>query len=133
MNPTPAAGASDGRRRHDERGASESVQWAVLTPVVMLMFLGIIQVGVWYHGHNVAGHAAAAAARAESLRGAAAGSGSAAAAAIVANGGLDDLEVRVDRGPTTVDVVVTGRAPLVFDLGLAGIRRAASAPLERQR
>lgn len=133
MNHTPAARPTTRRRRRGERGASESVQWAVLTPVVMLMFLGVIQSGIWYHGHNVAGHAAAAAARAESMRGAAAGSGSAAAAAIVANGGLDDLSVQVSRNITTVDVVVTGRAPMVFDLGLSEVRRAASAPLERQR
>lgn len=128
--PTRTRGTPRGR---GERGASESVQWAVLTPVVMLMFLGIIQAGIWYHGSNVAGHAAAAAARAESVHGAASGSGRAAAEAIVGNGGLDQVAVEVSRGAGTIDVVVTGRAPMVFDLGLGAVRRTASAPLEQQR
>lgn len=119
-------------RRSDERGLTESLQWALLTPLVMLVFLGIIQVGIWYHGHNVAGHAAAAAARAEAMHGAAAGSGVVAAQNIAANGGIDELAVDVQRSGTTVEVVVTGRAPMLIDLGLAQVRRAASAPLERQ-
>jgi hypothetical protein len=37
-------------RARDERGLSESVQWAVLWPALMLVTLGIIQAGIFLHG-----------------------------------------------------------------------------------
>jgi hypothetical protein len=39
-------------RARDERGLSESVQWAVLWPALMLLTLGIIQAGIFLHGRN---------------------------------------------------------------------------------
>ena len=45
-----------------ERGSSESTQWALLIPALMLVVLGTIQAGVWLHGRNVAAQAASAAA-----------------------------------------------------------------------
>lgn len=38
-------------RMRDERGLSESVQHAVIFPVLMLLTLGVIQAGIWIHGH----------------------------------------------------------------------------------
>jgi hypothetical protein len=46
-------------------------------------------------------------------------------------GGLDDVTVETHRSGTQVQVVVSGRAPLMLDLGLARIIEQASAPLER--
>ena len=46
--------------KRSERGLSESVQHAVIFPVLMLVTLGIIQAGIWVHGHTVAERAAAA-------------------------------------------------------------------------
>ena len=37
------------------RGLSESVQWAVLTPLVLMVLLGLIHAGVLMHGRGVAG------------------------------------------------------------------------------
>lgn len=47
--------------RRDERGLSESVQFAVVWPLLVLMTLGIIQTGLWLHSRNVAQRAATAA------------------------------------------------------------------------
>ncbi len=118
-------------RQPDERGVSESVQFAVVWPVLMLLTLGILQAGVWLHGRNVAQRAAAAAV--DTARGSA-GSVTAArdsAADLARRGGLDDVSVDVVRGATEVRVTVTATSPLLLDLGLAELRESAAAPVER--
>ena len=118
-------------RARDERGLSESVQWAVLWPALMLLTLGIIQAGVFLHGRNVAQRAATAAV--DAARGS---YGSAAdaqhlAANIAASAGLKDISVRVQRSGTTVTADVSAIAPMIFDLRLGRITETASAPVER--
>ena len=117
--------------RRNERGLSESVQHAVIFPVLMLVTLGIIQAGIWVHGHTVAEHAAAAAV--DIARGS---YGSAAeaqdrAVRLATAGGLSDVNVDVRLSGGRAEVVVSGRAPMMLDLGLARIAEHASAPLER--
>jgi TadE-like protein len=115
----------------DERGLSDSVQHSLVFPVLMLATLGVIQAGIWIHGHSVAARAAAAgvdiargshgeaiAAQAESRK-------------LADAGGLHDITIHVRRDATSAEVVVSGRAPLMLDLGLAQITERASAPLER--
>lgn len=118
-------------RRPDERGYSESVQWAMLTPLVMLLLLGAIQIGMWWHGRNTALHAAAAAAEAESAYRSAAGSGQRAAETVAAAGGLQGVTVAVSRGAEQVDVTVSGTVPLLVDLGMSDVSQQASSPMER--
>ena len=118
-------------RARDERGLSESVQWAVLWPALMLVTLGIIQAGIFLHGRNVAQRAATAAV--DAARGS---YGSAAdaqhlAANIAASAGLKDVSVRVQRSGTTVTADISATAPMIFDLRLGRISETASAPLER--
>lgn len=118
-------------RARDERGLSESVQWAVLWPALMLVTLGIIQAGIFLHGRNVAQRAATAAI--DAARGS---YGSAAdaqhlAANIAASAGLKDVSVRVQRSGTTVTADISATAPMIFDLRLGRISETASAPLER--
>ena len=118
-------------RARDERGLSESVQWAVLWPALMLVTLGIIQAGIFLHGRNVAQRAATAAV--DVARGS---YGSAAdaqhlAANIAASAGLRDVSVRVQRSGTTVTADISATAPMIFDLRLGRISETASAPLER--
>ncbi len=117
--------------RRDERGLSSSVQYALLTPVLMLVVIGIIQVGVWFHGRNVAVEAAELAA--DELRGRDADVGAAQAAAqrVTAVGGLREVSVQVDRGATQVQVTVSAAAPTLVDLPLPRIEQRASAPVER--
>jgi Flp pilus assembly protein TadG len=117
-------------RARDERGLSESVQWAVLWPALMLLTLGIIQAGIFLHGRNVAQRAATAAV--DHARGS---YGSVAeaqniAANLASSGGLKDVSVRVQRTGTTVNADVAANAPMIFDLRLGRINESASAPLE---
>lgn len=116
---------------HPDRGMSESLQWAVLLPTIMLAVLGTIQAAVWLHGHNVARQAASAAAQAESAALAGSGSGARSAEQIAAAGGLTGVRVDVQRSVTTVRVDVTGQVALPIDLGLGRISQTATAPLER--
>jgi Flp pilus assembly protein TadG len=118
-------------RVRDERGLSESVQWAVLWPALMLVTLGIIQAGIFLHGRNVAQRAATAAV--DTARGS---YGSVAdarqlATTIAGSGGLKDISVRVQRTAITVTVDVSATAPMIFDFRLGRINETAAAPLER--
>jgi Flp pilus assembly protein TadG len=115
--------------RPTDRGASESLQWALITPALLLSVLGLVQGGVWLHGRQVLHSAAAAAAEAESVRDAPAGSGEGAARR-VAGSTVIDLAVSVDRTPTRVVVTVTGRAPLFFEIGQGVLTARAAAPIE---
>ena len=115
----------------DERGLSESVQWAILWPLLMLLTLGIIQAGIFLHGRNVAQRAATSAV--DIARGS---YGTAAdarhlAETIARSGGLEHVSVRVQRTGTTASADVSGNAPMIFDLGLGRITETATAPLER--
>jgi hypothetical protein len=115
----------------DQRGLSESIQLAVVWPVLMLLTLGIIQAGIWLHARNVAERAATAVV--DVARGADGSSGSAEELGddLARAGGLTDVSVTVVRGPTKVSARVSGTAPLILDLGLGGISETAAAPLER--
>jgi Flp pilus assembly protein TadG len=115
----------------DERGLSESVQWAILWPLLMLLTLGIIQAGIFLHGRNVAQRAATAAV--DAARGS---YGSAADAqhlgeSIASSGGLRSISVRVQRTGTTATAEISADAPVIFDLGIGLISETAVAPLER--
>lgn len=114
-----------------ERGVSESVQYALIWPVLMLATLGIIQSGIWLHSRNVALRAAVAAA--DTARGTYGSSSDAEAVArdIAQSGGLQQISVAVDRSPTSVTVVVRAQAALILDLGLGALTETASAPIER--
>lgn len=119
------------RPRHDERGLSESVQFALVWPVLMLVTLGILQAGIWLHGRNVAHRVVTAAA--DAARGSA---GSVAEAHelgidLARAGGLEDVTLEVSRGPRSVTATVSGEAPVLVDLGLGRVRETVSAPLER--
>ena len=115
----------------DQRGLTQSVQYAVILPALMLTTLGIIQAGVWIHGEDVAQRAANAAA--DAARGSHGSPGAAQdlAQELAAAGGLEDVRVDVARGATRVDITVTARAPMIFDVGLGRISQTASAPVER--
>ena len=118
-------------QRRDERGLSESVQFAVVWPVLMLVTLGVLQAGLWLHGRNVAQRAAAAAV--DTARGSTGTvqAGQEAGAELSRSGGLDGVVVEVLRGATDVSATVTAASPLLLDLGLGILRESAAAPLER--
>lgn len=120
-------------RTRDERGLSESVQWAMLMPLLMFLLLGAIQVGMMWHGRNTVRHAAAAAAEAESIHHAMPGSGQRSATRVAGAGGVSDLTVTVTRSPVRVDVEVSASVPVVVDLGMGRVTERASAPVEAVR
>ena len=115
----------------DERGLSQSVQYAVILPALMLSSLGIIQAGLWVHGHDVALRSANGAV--DVARGSYGTSAEAQKLAmrLTDAGGLQGVRVDVTRGAARVDVTVTAQAPLIFDVGLGRISETASAPRER--
>jgi Flp pilus assembly protein TadG len=115
----------------DERGLSESVQWAVLWPLLMLLTLGIIQAGIFLHGRNVAQRAATAAV--DAARGSYGSTGDAEqlGARIASAGGLRNISVRVRRTGSTVTADVTAYPPMILDLDLGRIDETAAAPVER--
>lgn len=120
-------------RTRDERGLSESVQWAMLMPLLMFLLLGAIQVGMMWHGRNTVRHAATAAAEAESIHHARPGSGHRSATRVAGAGGVSDLTVSVARSSERVEVEVTASIPVVIDLGMARVTERASAPVETVR
>lgn len=119
------------RARRSERGVTASTQFAVIVPALMLTIFGMIQAGLWLHARNVAGEAANAAADvARSYHGDPVRARQV-AYKITEVGGLREVSVQIDRRPDTVGVRLTGKAPLIFDIGLATVSQTASAPLER--
>jgi Flp pilus assembly protein TadG len=115
----------------DERGLSESVQWAVLWPLLMLLTLGIIQAGIFLHSRNVAQRAATAAV--DAARGSYGGAADAeqVGTTIATSGGLRSISVHVQRTGSTVTAHVSAYSPMIFDLDLGRINETAAAPLER--
>lgn len=103
----------------------------MLWPLLLLVSLGVIQAGIWIHGHNVANRAANAAADAASGSYGTAAEARQIAEGIARSGGLSSVEVGVSTGGTSVNVTVTGTAPTLLDLPLGRIHESAAAPVER--
>lgn len=119
------------RPARGQRGVTESAQFALIWPLLLLVSLGIIQAGIWIHGHNVANRAAHAAADVASGSYGSSAEARQIAEGIARSGGLTDVDVRVSTGSTVADVTVTGKAPSLLDLPLGRIAETASAPVER--
>jgi hypothetical protein len=119
------------RRGRDQRGLSESTQWAVLWPLILLVSLGIIQAGIYLHGRNVAQRAATAAV--DAARGSY-GSVTEArqlAEGIARSGGLRSVWISIDRGPAVVTAEVRADPVLILDIGVGRLRETAIAPREK--
>lgn len=99
----------------------------------MLLVLGTVQLGVWWHTRLTLSAAAATAADMLSVERTSPAAAEAAAVRVAAAGGVQGVHVTTRRGPTQVDVVVRGSAPLLVDLGLSGLEMSASAPREVAR
>lgn len=115
----------------NQRGVSESVQWAILLPALLLLVLGLVQVGVWLYSRTVAAQAAATVA---DLRAGGPEADTAARQAgrrVATAGGLEQVEITVDVAADHLLVTVSGRAPLFFDVGQGLIVERAVLPLER--
>ena len=114
----------------NERGTSESVQLALIWPLLLLVTLGIIQAGIWIHGRQAALRAAIAAADVASGSAGSAAAADDLATKIAASAGLRSVEVGVDMSGPQVRVVVSGTTPTILDLPLGRITESAAAPRE---
>lgn len=112
-----------------ERGMSESIQWAVLLPVLLLSVLGIIQAGIVLHARTAAHNAALAGAEAQSLAGQGSGVADRVAREVAGQAGLLDVQVRVGGG-SQVAVDVEGRVDGFFPVGPRTVRAHAEMPRE---
>ena len=111
---------------------SESLQWTIATPLIMLCILGTIQGGLLLHGRSTVRQAAAAAAEVEAVSQPGSNTGSATAQRVAQAGGLTAVSVQVSRTPTAVDVVVLATVPVFFDIGQGNVSGHASMPQERE-
>lgn len=116
--------------RVDERGMTESVQLALIWPLLLLVTIGVIQAGIWIHGRQVALRAAVAAADVASGSSGSSGAARELATKIARSAGLNSVAVDVDTSATTVRVVVSGTMPAILDLPLGRIAESAAAPRE---
>lgn len=116
--------------RDEDRGSS-SVELALVAPLLMLLVLGVLQFGLWYHAQHVVIAAAQDAARATAIENADPATGRQRARDLLTAGlGVDahTATVEVSTGPDTVTVHVTARLrPLIPLLGDLALRADAHA------
>lgn len=117
----------------DERGLTESVQWALLMPVLLGVLLGGLQVALTWHARNVALAAASAGAEAGAALSARPDDAHRAARTVLAGGGMSDVRIDVRDDGRTVHVHVAGRPQTVVPLGAGPVDGRAAVPKERVR
>jgi Flp pilus assembly protein TadG len=124
-----AARAAAPRRPDDDRGSAEV---AVATPLLLLLVLLVIQVAVWMHGDHTAATVARQAV--ETARAADSANAQAQAEAFADEIGgtvLGDRGIAVERGETTVRVVVEAEVPSLIPGLTWPVRHELTAPVER--
>ncbi|MCC6497190.1 MAG: pilus assembly protein [Propionibacteriaceae bacterium] len=115
----------------NQRGVAESTQWAILLPVLLLLVLGLVQLGVWLQSRTVASQAASVAADLRATGPAADAAAREAGRRVATRGGLDEVEISFAAADGHLVVTVSGRAPLFFDIGQGLIIERAVLPLEQ--
>lgn len=118
--------------RHDERGLSDSIQWALLAPLIVLLVLGAVESAIVLQARTCVAHAALAGAEAQAVAGSP-GSGAAQQAAtdVTSASGLRNVTVTSGQGGGQVSVTVTAHVDLPIDLGFGAVRASATIPVER--
>ncbi len=111
----------------NQRGVSESTQWAVLTPLVLMLLLGLIQTAVWLHARTVAQQAAATVA---DLHAARVADPIVAGIRVATSGGLQQVNISITDSGGLLVTTVTGRAPIFFDVGQGAVEARAVLPRE---
>jgi len=116
---------------HDDRGLSESVQWAVLGTAVIGCLLALIDAGLWLHGRSVAVAAVIDGASAASSWQASDGDGEAAARATAAAGGLRDVSVTITTQGASVDVLIDAEVPSFIGWATPHVHAHTTRPKEQ--
>jgi len=117
--------------RADERGLSESVQWAVLGAALIGCLLALIDAALWLHGRSVAVAAAIDGASAASSWHASTSDGEAAARATAANGGLTGVSVTVLLQAGRIDVTIDAKVPSFIGWATPDVHAHATRPKEQ--
>ena len=107
---------SRGRSEHRqcrERGVSESLQWSLVWPVVLLVVVAVIQIAVVLQARATVTEARAAV-RVQALRGSHAGEAEATARDVAQTSKVTDVTVTVSTTDSLVRVDVEGRAAALF-------------------
>ncbi|OYN90661.1 TadE/TadG family type IV pilus assembly protein [Parenemella sanctibonifatiensis] len=94
----------------DQRGLSESVQWALVTPLLLGLLLGGLHLGMHHHGTTVARDAASIGVDVVAS-GRPAPEATAAAERFAIEGGLRAVQVQIQPRGRLVAVVVSGDVP----------------------
>jgi len=114
-----------------ERGLTNSLQFTVIVPALMLATFGLIQAGLWLHARNVAAEAVTAAADVARDYDDDPAAARDAAQRIAVVGGLTDVRLTINRQPDSVSVTMAAKPPVIFEFGLGRITETATAPVER--
>lgn len=101
-------------QRHDDRGVTRSVEFALLMPALLGAVFLVIVIAVTMHGRSVAQQAAMVGAEQAAFYGAQVEQGVLVASQFAERGGLQDVDVRVELVGSTVTVRVAGWAPNPF-------------------
>lgn len=122
--------------RTDDRGDA-TVEFAVVAPALMLLILGVLQFGLWYHAGHVVQTAALEASRVVAAEDGRAEDAEARAAGVLRSGlgaGISSPVVEVSIGPDFVSVrVETSMRGLLPIPGLDSIALGAEAFSYRER
>ncbi|MDR1355010.1 MAG: pilus assembly protein [Propionibacteriaceae bacterium] len=114
-----------------ERGLSESVQWALVVPTFILCLLALIEGMFWLNARTVVTEAAFAAAEAQAAYGTSALIASDVASRVVLAGGLSDPQVKLSNGAEWINVDVTARSTGLVGWFPATVTAQATRPKER--
>jgi len=124
------------RRVRGERGTA-TLELAIVAPALMLLVLGIVQFGLWYHAEHVTKTAAMEAARTAAAENGQVASGEQRALEVLDAGlgsAIDDPTVRVSIGQETARVRINARMPGLLPIpGLSSLRLSAEATAYRER
>ena len=116
----------------DERGF-ETAETAIVLPVLLLLILGIVQGGLWYHGTNLVQAAAVNAYESARLYGATSADGinAGTTTAEQTGGMLTDITVSVTRTGTEVTATVTATTPGLLPGVNTTVTKTITGPVER--
>lgn len=107
---------------------------AILVPLLILIVMGIVQTGLWWHAQQAVDSAADLAAdRAAAVDGGAGDGRAAATSFLAAAGNVTGASVTVERGDDIVTATVTGTAPTLLPGLTWDVSARAVAPTERFR
>jgi len=124
------------RRARGERGTA-TLELAIIAPALMLLVLGIVQFGLWYHAEHVTKTAAMEAARTAAAENGQVASGEQRALEVLDAGlgsAVDDPTVRVSIGSETARVQINARMRGLLPIpGLSSLRLSAEATAYRER